>query len=468
MLVRRRLEIIQETLADYRMIWRVKRVPSEENKADLLTRIPKSWLLPRATVNALVTPGTTPEARAAERGHDLAHRGVKTTLYFARELMPSVTEADAERAVKTCEWCASVSPHPVDTGNGHLDVPDVWWRIAADVTHMGQGKFLTVIDCGPSRFAVWKKIETEDATTIARGLETAFRTFGPPKEAIFDNGLSFRSSVVRNLCDKWRVHIHFRCADRPSGNSIVERSHRTIKEIAARRGGDVLDAVLVYNMIPRGENWRTPAEMMTGRKWSNPLLETQPDRSNGWRENRREGPFNPGDAVWVRPPRPRCTDQWKEGRVTRIVSPRNIEVDGMPRHPKDLRKRSEGWHHHQERPQAPRRGVGGVIEGRPNDAQDDPQQQSGTAAPEFDDPEVTFGSSTEEEGGPMEVHDPERPTDVQENTTESDQTSDHEETPRERPVIEDNVRRSSRVSRPPERYGEYIGEEELVQLDDDT
>ena len=125
MLVRRRLELIEETLKAYSVKWQVRRVTSEENLADSLTRVPKAWLKP-PVAGAVVGPGETPEIRAAEKAHDLAHRGIQTTLYFARELLPTVTEEDARRALFTCEWCASVSPHPINMDGGSLEVQEVW------------------------------------------------------------------------------------------------------------------------------------------------------------------------------------------------------------------------------------------------------------------------------------------------------------------------------------------------------
>ena len=393
--------MIDETLKDYDIDWTVRKVPSEENKADVLTRVPKQWLS-RSIASAVVGPAATLERKAAERAHDSIHRGVKATLMFAKELLPSVTESDAKLAVQTCEQCASISPHPVDLGEGHLDVSGTWDRIAADVTHVGADKFLTVIDCGPSRYTVWKKIRHEDAATVAEGLEEVFRILGPPTEAIFDNGLAFRSSMVRLTCDKWKVNIHFRCADRPSGNAIVERCHRTVKEMAARRGGSVLDAVVMYNLVPRHVGSKAPAELLMGRTWNKPLLHQQLDRPALWSETNRHGPFDINDAVWVRPPRARCNDQWREGRVTGIVSDRNIEVDGVPRHPKDLRRRSEGWHHKQnvrsERPT----GGGGIIplQRQRNGATESFESDEGGDV--LDDTEVTMegvGENLEEEVG---------------------------------------------------------------------
>ena len=52
-----------------------------------------------------------------------------------------------------------------------------------------------------------------------------------------------------------------------------------------------------------------------------------------------DGPYNVGDHVWVKPPNNRCTKRFNGGRVTGILSQQSVEVDGVPRHVRDLRPR---------------------------------------------------------------------------------------------------------------------------------
>ncbi|KAK3888296.1 hypothetical protein Pcinc_007635 [Petrolisthes cinctipes] len=47
--------------------------------------------------------------------------------------------------------------------------------------------------------------------------------------------------------------------------------------------------------------------------------------------------FELGDRVWVRHPSRRCDIRSHVGTVTKITSGQNIEVDGIPRHVRDLR-----------------------------------------------------------------------------------------------------------------------------------
>ena len=57
---------------------------------------------------------------------------------------------------------------------------------------------------------------------------------GPVEEVLMDNGTSFHSEVLRELCEKWSVKQYFRSTYRQSGKRIIERNHWTIKAVAER------------------------------------------------------------------------------------------------------------------------------------------------------------------------------------------------------------------------------------------
>ncbi|GFO34998.1 hypothetical protein PoB_006150300 [Plakobranchus ocellatus] len=111
-----------------------------------------------------------------------------------------------------------------------------------------------------------------------------------------DNATAFRSEEMSVLLEKWNTHPFYRAAYRASGNGIVERHHRTIESIAERGRVTPLDAVFWYNMSPRSGQ----------------------------------------DESTI--PQSRCTSQWSRGRVSKVNSSNNAEVDGMPRHVLDVRR----------------------------------------------------------------------------------------------------------------------------------
>ena len=84
--------------------------------------------------------------------HLSGYRGVRRTCYFVQLTNPSVSTRDV---VKRCQTCQSIDPASVKWRKGKLGVGSTWSRLTMDMTHYGSQHFLTLIDCGPSRFTVW-------------------------------------------------------------------------------------------------------------------------------------------------------------------------------------------------------------------------------------------------------------------------------------------------------------------------
>ena len=131
--------------------------------------------------------------------------------------------------------------------------------------------------------------------------------------------------------------MRFRCAYVASGNGICERNHRTIKTIAARSKISIEEAVHRYNVTPLDDkNADTaPCNKMYRHvvrvRGIDPVVQLENDVVRNI--------YEVGDAVWVKNPNNRCFDRYKRGEVSRVLSSQAVEVDGMPRHVRDLRFR---------------------------------------------------------------------------------------------------------------------------------
>ena len=204
---------------------------------------------------------------------------------------------------------------------------DNWQRLAVDVTHYNRVCYLTCVDCGPSRFAIWRRIHDESATSIVAELEMIIRKRGPPEQILMDNGLSFRSTAIRKLLDKWHIQDIYRCAYRAAGNGVAEPNQRRIKRMAARSNNSVLDMVHWYNATPKyGTNSCTaPAAMTYKYSWRVPTSLKESTIAIEDVDNR----YKIGQEVFVKPPVPRCTTPWGKGVVTEINSDNNVEVNGI-------------------------------------------------------------------------------------------------------------------------------------------
>ena len=135
-----------------------------------------------------------------------------------------------------------------------------------DITHYRGKSYLTLIDCGPSRFAIWRPLRLQTSENIIEQLEAVFYERGAPDEILTDNDTAFRSKLFARFALRWNVNMHFRGAYAPPGNGVVERCHRTVKFIAARKGCSIAEAVYLYNITPGDDcsPTSTPANMLYG------------------------------------------------------------------------------------------------------------------------------------------------------------------------------------------------------------
>ncbi|KFD61492.1 hypothetical protein M514_26305 [Trichuris suis] len=340
MLFRRRMATILALVEEYNLNLGVTLVRSAENRADALTRVPRRWLTPteRSKLAACASAiASQTDQLIAEIHCTSGHPGVKRTLYFAKRRDPTVSKKCVSRVVSNCHICRSIDPAPVKWRHGNLGVERIWQRVSIDVTQFRGKAYLTLIDCGPSRFAIWRPLKYHTSVDICEQLESIFCERGAPDELLADNDTAFRSQIFSKLVERWNLRLRFRCAYAPSGNGIIERCHRSVKVIAARKGCAVCEAVYWYNLMPRDDCseatatanaiYRYPVRV---RGVDSVVHEVQDVRS----------PYVVGDEVWIKQPGRKCYSQFGRGIVTKVLSGQAVEVDGTPRRIKDIRRQT--------------------------------------------------------------------------------------------------------------------------------
>ena len=250
-----------------------------------------------------------------------------------------------QRVVASCDVCQSIDPAPVKWTHGGLGVEVVWLRVAMDITHFRGRSYLSLIDCGPSRFSVWRPLRMQTSASVIEQLEAVFWERGAPEELLTDNDPAFRSRQFESFAAQWNMSVRFRCAHSPSGNGIVERCHRTVKVTAARKNCTIAEAVYWHNVSPRSDGGpaSAPAERLYRYSVRVKGLDDArtADSEGGSADRCARAPYQRGDLVWVRPPGARCDQQYGEGVVTGVISEQAVAVDGMPRHIRDLRHRTQ-------------------------------------------------------------------------------------------------------------------------------
>ena len=202
-----------------------------------------------------------------------------------------------------------------------------------DVTHYVSQHFLTLIDCGLTKFTIWRSLVRQDSSSVIRELESIFYEMGPPEEILTDNDTAFCSMEFRHFVDEWGIRLRHQCAYVPSGNGIVERCHQSMKRIAARKACTIVKAVYRYNTTPKDAVTAASAPANAIHRYRVHIKGIDvrlPDRQG------TRGPYELGDTVWVKPPNSQCTTSFRRGQITGIVSEQAVLVDGTPRHGKDI------------------------------------------------------------------------------------------------------------------------------------
>ena len=333
LLIRRRLETVKSLCDEYGLQLTVKCVPSVDNRADALTRVPKKWLTPQGDPDPEVC-GAAFSAPDVLRIHETSgHPGIRRTLRLCRKHDPAVSRDQVRSVVRQCDRCQSIDPAPQRWTHGSLSVTKCWDRVSMDVCHVSDQLYLTLMDCGPSRYAIWRRIKRQDTDSVITALESVFLERGAPRELLTDNFTSFRSASFHEFVSRWGVSVRYRAAHAPFGNGISERNHRSVKTIAARKGCSVAEAVYRYNVMPRNDDPNSsPANVLFSYKLRVPDVESEEEC-----EESEHAMFNVGDRVWIRDPSRRCDVPSSIGTVTRQVSAQCVEVDHIPRHVRDLR-----------------------------------------------------------------------------------------------------------------------------------
>ena len=216
-LIRRRLDSLTSLVKEYGLSVDVALVRSEHNRADSLIRLPQRWF---DLVKATEPPYCASAVSASEHDsewirsiyHRSGHPGVRRTLYFIRQVDLTVSTASVRTIVRNCKKCQSIDPSPMRWPKGKLDVSDTWSRVGMDITHYQSRHYLSLIDCGASRFSIWHRLRRQDAASVVSHLESLFYEHGAPAEMLVDNdsisqqgflGLSKRmggSSIAFPLC----------------------------------------------------------------------------------------------------------------------------------------------------------------------------------------------------------------------------------------------------------------------------
>ena len=97
-----------------------------------------------------------------------------------------------------------IDPAPNIHDPGEIGTSKKWTRLAIEISHYLGGAYLSMIDCGPGRPAIWRELHAESASAFAEELEKVMLECGPVMEVIMDNSTVFRSEMFQTMLKNGR------------------------------------------------------------------------------------------------------------------------------------------------------------------------------------------------------------------------------------------------------------------------
>lgn len=180
--------------------------------------------------------------QAVLAGEDAAAWGVRKVWARLRQQGMRVGRKRVYALMKAHGLVLARDREPGETTRGHVAVPEPNRRVATDLTTVwtrrdGNVAIVPTIDCGCRSLLGMTVTKDQHGPAVLASLRQALvAAFGRPEdvpdgvELRTDHGPQYTGSDCRELADEWHLVHTFAPVGRPTGNAVVERVIRTLKE----------------------------------------------------------------------------------------------------------------------------------------------------------------------------------------------------------------------------------------------
>ena len=265
-------------LEDYRFTI-LHRPGKLQGHVDALSRLPTENL-----VFTLEGKIQVPEEKAETvigEVHRQGHLGEnKTWKAFNRKYSTPQGRQKCREVVRTCPECQLGKDYKAQHGpKGHINSPGPWETVSIDIVGPlpVDGKshryIVTMMDVY-SRYLIATPVKNHKASTVSRCLyESVVAYFGAPRSILSDRGTEFTGMIWESLAQLLGAKIKLTSPYYPQGNSVIERSHRTLSNmirtmLLERKGEDwstLLPSVMLYmNSMSQEKTGVSACEVLFG------------------------------------------------------------------------------------------------------------------------------------------------------------------------------------------------------------
>ena len=277
-------------------------------------------------------------ARVIEELHE-GHPGISRMKSLARSFVwwPQLDQ-EIEEKVKTCNSCQNTRHQPPSAPLHPWEWPQrPWVRLHADYAGPMLGHtFLIVVD-SHSKWIEVKAVTSSTSKTTITQLRSIFATHGLPEMLVTDNGTPFTSSEFQEFMKVNGIR-HVRTAPyHPASNGLAERAVQTFKEGIKKCQGESIETRLSrflyrYRNTPHTTTGTTPSELLLGRRVRTHLDLLKPnltDRIQNKQQQQKtshdvhtkERHFQAGNPVFVRNLPLSSAPTWLPGKITAVHGP---------------------------------------------------------------------------------------------------------------------------------------------------
>ena len=270
------------------------------------------------------------------------HPGATRMKALARSFVwwPQIDQ-DLEELVKRCDDCQRFRNQPPVVPLQPWEWPEKpWIRVHADYAGPFLGRqFLILVDAHSKWMEVKVVNNATSAVTIDQ-MRSIFATHGIPEMLVTDNGTVFTSEEFNSFTKQNGIRHVTSAPYHPSSNGLAERAVQTFKSFMKKSTSGSIETrvsrfLMQYRITPQTTTGISPAEMMMGRRPRSrldlliPNLATkmqhkQQSQKHYHDKRSRQRIFEVGDRVNVKnfP----TGDNWLQGTIVKVSGPLSFQV----------------------------------------------------------------------------------------------------------------------------------------------
>ena len=207
--------------------------------------------------------------------HD-GHQGITKCRERARNSVwwPGVSR-DIEHLVNRCETCTKAQiQHAQPLIPSPLpELP--WQRVATDLFQWKERTYLLLADYY-SRYIEIAKLDRTMTAEVIRRMKSIFARHGIPEVVVSDNGPQYSSQAFREFTKDYQFRHETSSPYYPQGNGEAERAVKTVKGLL-NKSDDPYKALLAYRTTPTRTGF-SPCELLMGRLLRSTVPTTKPQR----------------------------------------------------------------------------------------------------------------------------------------------------------------------------------------------